>query len=264
MSLYWILLAGIPAVLASAALLLLPFSAPFPAYLRYAQEYSATGRIAETTFPAEYTWLTGLSIKAFGMRGAELLQTAFYLLIVVSIWALARKCGVGSRNALFAALAAALYPQLVVSVTKVWDIELAVLLMLCVVSMLRDGLRLRLVLASAVVFGLSLAQRSNMALLFPLPLLAVLMSHETQSRKMSALIGGGVLSVFVLIAVNTLAHGSFFLSQNGPYNLVQGHNEYTVQVILRDLTPEPTVPLIFETDGVDYPASRIIRPEGTI
>jgi len=251
---YWILLVGTPAFLALAFALIVPLTAPQPAYLRYAQEYVNTGHIAETVFPMEYSWLAGLSIKAFGPSGLELLGAALYLLITISVWALARKGGATARNALFAALAAAIYPRLAEGVTKVWDVELAVLLMVllmfCTVSLLRHGLQPSRVFTLAVVFGLSIAQRSNLLMLFPLPLYFCFMSAGTWRRKMSALVFGGVLSVLVLVAVNTLAHGSFFLSQNGPYNFVQGHNEFSSEVMLRESTSEPSVQLILSADGM--------------
>lgn len=170
---YWILLIGIPALLALAAALLVAFSAPMPGYLQDARQYVSTGTITDTTAPLEFAWFTGLSIRAFGSRGPEVLQAVFYLLTVLSVWALARKCGATARHALIAALVATLYPQLPDSVTKVWDVELAVLLMvlmmLLIVCLMRDGLRPSLVIALGIVFGLSVAQRPNMLLLLPLP-----------------------------------------------------------------------------------------------
>jgi 4-amino-4-deoxy-L-arabinose transferase-like glycosyltransferase len=252
---YWIVLLGIPALLALGAALLVPFSAPMPVYLQDARQYVATGAITDTTFPLEFAWLTGLSIQALGSRGPEVLQAVFYLLTVLSVWALARKCGASARYALIAALGAAVYPQLPVSVTKGWDVELAVLLMvllmLLTVCLMRAGLRPSLVLALGVVFGLSLAQRSNMLLLFPLPVWFCFASAATWPRKLLAFVLAAVLAVLTLVTVNTLAHGSFFLPQNGPYNLVQGHNEFSIQVMLHDLTCEPSVALFMKADGIN-------------
>jgi len=252
---YWILLIGIPVVIALASILFVPMRAPQPIYLAYAHEFVDTGHIAETVYPVEFAWLTGISLKAFGTRGPELLQAALYLLIVILVWGLARKAGATARYALFAALGAAIYPRLAEGVTKVWDVQIAVLLMvlvmLCTVCLLVDGLKPAWVFAIAVAFGLSLAQRSNMLLLLPLPLYVCFTSEGTRLRKTLAVAFGGVASILVFVAVNTLAHGSFFVSQNGPYNFVQGHNEYSMQVMLRDLTSEPTVPLIMRADGME-------------
>ncbi len=252
---YWILLIGIPALLALAAALLVTFSAPMPVYLLDARQYVSTGHITDATYPLEFAWLTGLSIQALGSRGPEALQAVLYLLTVISVWALSRKCGASARYALFAALAAALYPQLPDSVTKVWDVELAVLLMalvmLLTVCLMRDGPRPMLVLAMGLVFGLSLAQRPNMLLLLPLPAWFCLASAATWTRKLLAFSIVGALAVLTLVAVNTLAHGIFFLPQNGPYNLVQGHNEYSIQVMLHDLTCEPSVALFMKADGIN-------------
>jgi hypothetical protein len=252
---YWILLIGIPALLALAAALLVSFSAPMPIYLLDARQYVSTGSITDTTFPLEFAWLAGLSIRALGSRGPEVLQAVFYLLTVLSVWALARKCGATARHALIAALVAALYPQLPDSVTKVWDVELAVLLMvllmLLTVCLMRDGLRPFLVLAMGVVFGLSLAQRPNMLMLLPLPAWFCFAAAAKWPRKLLAFVFAGALAVLTFVAVNTLAHGSFFLPQNGPYNLVQGHNEHSIQAMLHDLTCEPSVALFMKADGMN-------------
>ena len=228
-----------------------------PIYFNDAQEYVSTGHINNTAYPIAFTWLTGLSLKALGTRGPEVLQITLYLLIVLSIWALARKSGASPRYALFAGVLAAIYPQLPASTTKVWDVELSVLVLvlvtLCTVCLMRDGLRPAWVIATGLALGLGFAQRPNLLLLTPLAIYLCFTSVASWRRKIAALAGAGVLCAGVLAGINTLAHGSFFLAQNGPYNLVQGHNEYTVQVLREDMSCERTVALIMIHDGLgDY------------
>ena len=252
---YWMILAGIPSLLALFFVLHVPMNAPLPIYFLDAQQYASTGYITDTSYPVAFTWLTGLSLKAFGTHGPEVLQVTLYLLIVLSVWALARKSGASPRYALIAGVVAAIYPQLPASVTKIWDVELSVLLlvlvMLCTVSLMREGLRPVWVIATGVVLGLSFAQRPNMLLLIPLPIYFCFTSAASWRRKIVALAGAGVLCAGVLAGINTLAHGSFFLAQNGPYNLVQGHNEYTAEVLLKDLSCERTVALFMIQDGME-------------
>ncbi len=252
---YWALLIGIPLLLAIVTLSLVPLSAPTYNYLQDAQDYAATGHIIDTTFPVEFTWFAGLSMKAFGGRGPEILQTLLYLLNVLVVWAVARKAGAGPRNAIFAALATALYPQLILSVTKVWDVELAVLLLalllLCTLSILRDGIGPWTGLMAGAVIGLSSAQRPNMLFLFALPLYFVLVARASWPRKLVSLATGCGVAALLLFGINTLAHGSFFLEQNGAYNLVQGHNEFARETMLQNLNSEPTIVLIMQADGLD-------------
>ena len=165
--------------------------------------------------------------------------------------------GASPRYALIVGVLAAIYPQLHASVTKIWDVELSVLVMvlvtLCTVSLMRDGLRPAWVIATGMALGLSFAQRPNMLLLTPLPVYFCFTSVASSRRKIVALAGAGVLCAGTLVGINTLAHGSFFLAQNGPYNLVQGHNEYTVQVLREDMSCERTVALFMIHDGLgDY------------
>lgn len=251
---YWIVLIGLPVLLALGAALFTSFSVPMPVVLDDARQYLATGQIADTTYPLEFAWFAALSLRAFGTHGPEVLQAILYLLTVLSVWALARMYGAGARPALIAAVAAAVYPQLPISVAKVWDVELAVFLMvlfmLSTAYLLRDGPRPWLAIAAGVVFGLSLAQRPNMLLLAPLPIWACFSAAARWPRKLLALALAGAVTVLTLAAVNTAAHGRFFLPQNGAYNLVQGHNEYSIRVMLDDLTCEPSVAMIMKADGM--------------
>jgi hypothetical protein len=62
-----------------------------PIYFIDPQEYVTTGHISNTAYPVAFTWLIGLSLKALGTHGPEVLQITLYLLIVLAVWALARK-----------------------------------------------------------------------------------------------------------------------------------------------------------------------------
>jgi hypothetical protein len=261
---YWVLLIGLPALLAGVSLVLLPMSVPMPAYLEDARQYVSSGHIAGTFLPLGFAWLTGLSIQAFGLRGPEVLQTVLYLLNVLSVWALARKCGASAWFALIAGLVTAIYPQLPMSVTKVWDLELAVLLMvllmLLTVSLMRDGLRPAVVLAIGIVFGASLTQRPNMLLMLPLPAWVCLTSASSWPRRLIAFFTAGALTVLTFAVINTIAHGSFFVPENGAYNLVQGHNEFTIQTLLQDQSCEPSIGMILKADHIDPAAFAQLDP----
>ncbi len=253
---YWALLLGTPLVAALAALLATQAAIPVPAFYEYVQEYLRTGHIAEVAFPIEYTWLVGLSIQALGRHGMEILQTAMYVLTVVSVWKLARRIEVGSRYALMAGLVTAVYPQLPASVVKLWDVDFSVfvmvVLLLCLVLIVQMGSRISLVIGTGIVFGCGMAERPNMLLLLPLLVYAIFASPARWRRKVLALIVGGVVSAGTLISINTLAHGSFFLPQDGPYNFVQGHNEFTIKAMLQNQTPEQSVSLFMKAEGLNY------------
>jgi hypothetical protein len=252
---YWAMLLGLPVLLAIAMVCLLPVSVPMPAYLQDAQEYARTGRITDIFFPLGYAFFTGLSIRILGVHGPVALEVLLYLLIVISVWAIARKSGATPRASLIAALLAAIYPQLFASVVKVWDLEMAVLamtlFMLLIVMLMREGPRFSLAVAIGLAFGAGLSQRPNMLLLVPLPIWYCFVSSAGWTRKLVTFATAGILTVVTLAAINTAAHGSFFLPQNGPYNLAQGHNEFTTKVLLEDLTCEPTIAMILKADGID-------------
>jgi hypothetical protein len=259
---YWVLLLGTPLVLALAASLVTQVAMPDPAFYEYVQEYLRTGHIAEVAIPLEYAWLIGLSIQVLGQHGMEILQTTMYVLTVVSVWKLARRIEVGSRYALLAGLMTAVYPQLPASVVKLWDVDFSVfvmvVLLLCTVLIVQMGPRIPLVSGTGIVFGCGMAERPNMLLLLPLLVYAIFASHARWRWKVIVLIGAGAVSAGTLIAVNTLAHGSFFLPGNGPYNFAQGHNEFTVEALLQNQSSEQSVSLFMKADGLSYQGEDII------
>ena len=253
---YWTLLVGTPIALAVVVWRFPPPAAPMPDYLRDAVQYAATGHISDTTYPLAFAWLAGVALRVLGPGpgGWELLQAAFYVSAVVIVWALARRSGADLRASLGAGLLTALYPELGVSVAKFWDLEMSVWLMtvfmlLCLLLWQR-GPRTLLIVLFGLAAGLAMAQRPNMALLMPLPAWLCLKAKATLQRRVAAIAGAGALAAATLVGINTAAHGSFFLSQNGPYNFVQGHNEFTVQTLLDDLSCEPSVGMILKADGM--------------
>ncbi len=259
---YWSLLLGTPLALAIGVTIMIPTAIPVPGFYEYVIEYVRTGHIAEVAFPLEYTWLVALCTKVFGQRGLEILQSIMYVLTVLSVWGIARRLGCSCRYALVAGLLAAIYPQLPASIAKLWDVDFSVwvmvALMLCIFLILQNSQKILLVIATGLIFGSGMAQRPNMLLLLPLLVYAIFSSRALWPRKILALLVGGAVSAATLIAINTLAHGSFFLPQDGPYNFVQGHNEYTIGAMLRNQTPEQSVALFMKADGIDYGDADII------
>lgn len=252
-SAYWGLLLGIPLVIAAAVIFRIAPAAPMPDYLRDAQQYAATGHIHDVTYPVAFAWMAGISMRLLGNHGWEVLQAGFYISTVLLVWAMARRCGATARAALCAGLAATLYAQLPISIAKFWDVEISVWLMalvLLLILLLRSGLRPWVVTSLGLALGLSFAQRPNMLLLVPLPAFICLRAKTSWWKRLVAIAAAGAIAAATLIAINTAAHGSFFLSQNGPYNLVQGHNEFTVQTLLDDLSCEPSVGMILRADGM--------------
>ncbi len=169
---YWAILLGIPLLLASMAIFFVPFNPSMPDFYWYAQEYVRTGKIVETNYPLEYAWAAGLCLKLGGIRAFELAQALVYLLTVLSVWLLAKTIGTRNRYALLAGLLTSSYPQLPVSITKLWDVDCAVFLLvfliLAVVALERQGLNVPIIVGTGIVFGCGMAQRPNMILMMPL------------------------------------------------------------------------------------------------
>ena len=101
-----------------------------------------------------------------------------------------------------------------------------------------------------VVWGLGLAIRPNFALL-ALPIALALWQTYGKAAPVH-FVGAGVLALVVVAGANTVAHGSFYLPSNGPYNLFAGANVYTQEALLRDFNAEPSIPAAMGEHG--YPA----------
>jgi hypothetical protein len=129
-------LVGLPLLISIAAIAGLPFSRPMPDYWSDANQLATTGRITQHFEPSGYAAFLAAGIKLGGRRpefGVEVLQTLLAMLTVLIAWALMRRLGASQLAALTGACVIALHPELVVTVTKVWDVTLSTTLLLLIV-----------------------------------------------------------------------------------------------------------------------------------
>jgi hypothetical protein len=229
--------------------LFVPFASPMPAYLLRAQIWATTGGIADIFAPLGYCLLIGVVLKIAGSAGIILLQLALHVVTTYVGILLLRELGLPERWSAFGALTIALNPVLLLSVTKVWDVQLSTLLFLLFVLLC---LRLRRVPAAsflwtATVAGLVFAAgafcRPNY--LFLLPVFGLILIHRRKSVQLSML-SAATLS-FAVIALATwallaiAAHGSVFFPNNGSYNLYAGHNPQAAHSLVVNLNGEPSL-----------------------
>lgn len=220
-----------------------------PGFLLDAQQWAASGRIADTFTSLAYPLFAGIALRLGGFHGVVALQIALQVAFAGIAWRLLRQLRLSSRAAALGAALAALHPALVLSVSKVWDVPLSaalfVLLALCLLWLLRasPGRLLRVALLTGIVFGLGLSSRPNYLLLAPAIALALLMRRPRprlgSASAVLVLTAASAAAAFALVGV--ASHGSVFLARNGPYNLFAGHNRHTVDSLLTNLNAEPSL-----------------------
>ncbi len=207
----------------------------------------STGHVPSTFLPDFYPYLSALFYKPFGAVGVVGLQAVMYFLLgACTLVTLRRVTGDRTASAI-AATIILLDPDLLSSIPKLWDTELTVLFLAALLSL---SLALRgwgTVALLGIVWGLSLSIRPNFALLVLPFAYAFRLAYGKAALLRGALAGG--LAFAVLAAANTAAHGSFYLPQNGPYNLFAGANPHTTSALLHDFNAEPSIAAALASHG---------------
>ena len=244
------------AVMALASIRLLPFTYSEGDVALNVLSFLRTGHVVSTFTPDTYPAMVGLGYRVAGVKGILLIQVLLYVLLGWSVLWLMRFFVRNARMAYVGALCVMLDPDLLSGVPKLWDTELTCLVMaaftaLCLYASegrsepgLHDGrpgwLRSGWMLAGiAVVWGFGASARPNLLLLaFP----CAYMLWAGYGRGWVVRFAGIAAGAAVVFAVTlTLAHGSLYFPQNGPYNLFAGANPYTEATLLREYNAEPSI-----------------------
>lgn len=263
---YWVTLFLLPSAVAVGVIVAVPFSTPMPSSMVAAQEYAATGHIQHISAAltgAGYSWVLGVGLRLGGIRGAEIVQALTFVGLVLLFWLCQREMRIRDDWSLFACLVVSLDPDLAVTVTRAWDVNLsafAFLLLFWAMLRVLDRRSLVRVLALGLSFGWALVVRPNFASLLPAVMFVFLVSaphsdspsgHHGWKRRFAGAALASVLAAVTVIGLHILIHGSFFMAQNGPYNLYQGHNPTTETSLLNALDGESTVDQAITNAGID-------------
>jgi len=244
---------GLPAIL----LLLLcvvgtigavPFSWPMGGFWLDAQEFARSGRISSTFTPCGYPALLGLGVRIGGIVAVVAMQLLIYLIIIAAIYSVLRLLAIRPAPALIGACIVGFHPELLISIKKVWDtnITAAFLMLTCAIllAILRKGLSPGRALLTGVLWGLSVSVRPNFPVLI-LPIAFAFWFAPSRSSRVRSLSAGVLLAVGAatvsVISVAIAVHGSFYMPENGPYNLYAGANSFTEKALLENLNAEPSI-----------------------
>ncbi len=211
-----------------------------------------TGHISSTFLPGFYPFLCSFFYKPVGPGGVIALQVAMYFGIAALTWSTILRLSSNPPGAALLTALILLDPDLLSSIPKLWDTEITVLFVSALLFLslaIRQRGYLQVVLLG-IVWGLSLAVRPNLLVLGVPIAYALRLGYGKAAYLRGAVVAG--LAIFTLAAANTVAHGSFYLPQNGPYNLFAGANPHTQSALIHAYNAEPSIPPAMADHG--YPA----------
>ena len=225
-----------------------PFSTPMPGFWYSAQEFAASGHISYIFTPCGYPALVGLGIRLGGGAGPVVTQLLIYALIIFTVYTVLRLLKLNKTLAALGACLLGFHPDLVVNVKKIWDTDITVALLMllfgAVIAVTLRGLTPTRAVVIGLLWGLGISVRPNFSTLFA-PIAFAFCVAPTGGNRIKARLTGCVLSltgaISAVAVVCFLVHGSFYIPQNGPYNLYAGNNPFTEQALLNSLNAEPSI-----------------------
>jgi hypothetical protein len=244
------------AVIVINVLFFVPFSWPMGGFWLDAQQFARSGHIGTTFTPCGYPALLGLGVRIGGVTGAIAIQLTVYATTLAAVYYILRALTLAGTPALLGASFICIYPELVLSIKKVWDTDIttAFLMLICAIllTILKRGLTLGRAMLTGIVWGLSINVRPNFPTLV-LPIAFAFLFAPAKGRPIREVVSAAMVTattaVLAVISVGTLVHGSFYIPENGPYNLYAGANAFTERALLANLNAEPSIYPSLLADG---------------
>lgn len=245
------ILVTLAAIAATIIAFRLPFSVPMPDYWTDAQQLVQTGHIGRHFIPSGYPTELAVGMKLAPLhpdRGVEVVQAILQVATVFTAWWLILALGASAAAAFAGAMLFAIHPELLITVVKVWDVNLSTLLLMTIVvaSLLifRRGPLIRYAALLGAIWAFAIFNRPNYALLLP-ALLFVLWRATPSAERVKRL----PFTIAALLAVSCAVYGAISLSVyravifpgNGPYNLYAGQNTFTERALLDQLNAETAI-----------------------
>ncbi|HWZ00866.1 MAG TPA: hypothetical protein VNX17_07295 [Edaphobacter sp.] len=179
----------VTAVLSIATALRTHVSYPMPGYQADTIEWAANGRVADTFTPLAYPLFAGPAYRFAGDRGIVVLQILLQLALAGVCYLLLRELRLPPTWSAYGSLPVVLFPDVILSVTKLWDLTLStILLLLLVLVSLRIGHsmpspRLKLTAVSGLIFAAAVFCRPNLMLLLPIVIVLLLLRRTALSLE---------------------------------------------------------------------------------
>jgi hypothetical protein len=263
-----VLLLLVTTVLSIAVALRTHVTYPMPGYQVDTVEWATTGHVADTFTPLAYPLFAGPAYRFAGDHGVVALQILLHLALAVVCYLLLREFHLPPSWSAYGSIPVALFPDLILSVTKLWDVALGTFLfLLFVLTCLRiaHGVAaptLKLTATAALIFATAIFCRPNLILLCPILLILLLRRTNLSTARAATHI-----AIFLVITIagfsllGIASHGSIYFPRNGPYNLYAGHNPETETALLNHLNAEYSLVPDFYASHPGQSAPNFYSPE---
>ena len=236
------------AVIVAGAVIAVPFSWPMGGFWYDANQFASSGHIRTVFTPCGYPALLGLALRAGSNAGVVAMQLLIYVSALIAVYLVLRLLALDRTTAAIGSALLGLHPDVVISIKKVWDTNITTVLLLLLCASLLAVVRKRLTPARAtmtgILWGLSINVRPNFPAMI-LPIAFAFWVAPLPGNRIRALFMNGTLALLgaavTVFAVSTVVHGSFYIPQNGPYNLYAGDNAFTERALLANLNAEPSI-----------------------
>ncbi|MDQ2925713.1 MAG: hypothetical protein M3R43_09195, partial [Acidobacteriota bacterium] len=151
----------------------LPFSLELTEYGLPSLEFARTHRISSVFLSIGYSAFVGCALSIFpGISGLAVANITIYLAWLSVVWIVLRQLGATARTAFALGLAFALYPDILLSVNKVYQTNMTSLFLLACLSavlyLVRSRTNYRADVLLAMVVGVAVLCRSNLFVVLPL------------------------------------------------------------------------------------------------
>ena len=263
------ILLAITAILSIAVALRTSVTFPMPGYQTGTVEWALTGHVVNIFTPLAYPLFAGPAYRLAGLPGVIVLQILLHVALAGVCYRLLRELRLPPTWSAYGSLPVVLFPDLLLSVTKLWDLTLStILLLLFVLVCLRIAHSApspgwKLTTFSGLIFAAAIFCRPNLLLLLPIvPILLML-----RRTNLSAAGRAGHSALFLVIAaagfalLGAASHGTPYFPTNGPYNLYAGHNAQTRAALLNHLNAEFSLAPDFYVTHPGQPLPDLEAPE---
>jgi hypothetical protein len=199
-----------------------------------AVEFGTTHHIASDFLSIGYPALIGLGYRlAWSYAGITSINWVISLSVVVAAWTFLRQLGTSVPGTLMLTAILSLYPDFLLSYSKVQDTGLTAALIFGFMAIVLMAVRRPAVgsvdIGLASLLALAVLARPNLVLLLPVAWVVMRAARAPHLIPRAFLHAAVMVCLYTL--VTTLVHGRPFLPQNGPYNLYAGANPFTASHI---------------------------------
>ena len=250
---------GVAALLATIVALKVKFNfAGSPHRMEVINDIIAGRSIGYSPYSVGYHAFVAYALRWFGTKGVVAAQALLYCAVVLFSYLTLAGFPLAKRLALPGAIAVALYPNMLFSISRLVDTGAACFLLAAfawlVMRLKRDGLSVVNCLISGVLIAAMLLVRPNGLTLLPVALWAAFRRRRFEPASFARLCIAAAVAVGLAAAVVIPLKGRFVLFDRyyAAYTLANGTHPLALEGMLRDYNGEMAMPEAMQRLGLPF------------